>query len=237
VQLEAKEDPLVRSKSMLRRDVLARRNAWPEALRSRLGDELCGHLLAAGVADAAGAGAGGGPGVLAVYAAHGSEASLDRVIAAAWHAGRPVAFPRVVATGQPLQFHLVTSMDALRPAAFGLLEPPATAPLAPLHTLALFLVPGVAFDRQGGRLGHGAGFYDRTLREAAGHRQRRGLERAPAWGVAFAGQVVDRVPSGPLDVPVDALGTEQGLIRCRPSGAAGRPDLFNESPDNPWRHP
>jgi 5-formyltetrahydrofolate cyclo-ligase len=230
VQLVAKEDPLARSKSMLRREVLARRNAWPDALRSRLGDELCGHLLAAGVA-------GSGAGVLAVYAAHGSEACLDRVIAAAWRAGRPVAFPRVVAAGQPLQFHLVTERDPLRPAAFGLLEPPETAPLAPLHTIGLFLVPGVAFDRQGGRLGHGAGFYDRTLREAAGQRQRLGQGPAPAWGVAFAGQLVERVPSGPLDVTVDALGTEQGLIRCRPSGAAARPDLFTESPDNPWRHP
>jgi len=69
------------------------------------------------------------------------------------------------------------------------------------------VVPLLAFDRQGRRLGYGGGFYDRTLAR---------LRRAGpvlAIGYGFAAQQVDAVPSGPLDAPLDLIVTEAGVLR------------------------
>jgi 5-formyltetrahydrofolate cyclo-ligase len=72
----------------------------------------------------------------------------------------------------------------------------------------LVLVPGVAFDETGGRLGRGRGWYDRLLRRYA---------NASRWGLAFALQVVADVPLDPWDVPMDAVVTERGRIDARRS--------------------
>jgi 5-formyltetrahydrofolate cyclo-ligase len=69
------------------------------------------------------------------------------------------------------------------------------------------VVPGVAFDRSCRRVGYGGGFYDRLLA--------RTDEGAAAVAIAFSMQVVDEVPTGPLDRLVDAIVTEDGVIRCR----------------------
>ena len=70
------------------------------------------------------------------------------------------------------------------------------------------LAPLLAFDRQGGRLGYGMGYYDRTL----DHLRSRG-RRPLAIGIAFAAQEVDEVPTGPADVPLDGVITERALHR------------------------
>jgi 5-formyltetrahydrofolate cyclo-ligase len=70
----------------------------------------------------------------------------------------------------------------------------------------LFIVPGVAFDRDGGRLGHGRGYYDGLLAQA-----RRGV---PVIAAAFECQLVERVPMTPRDVRVDAIATEVALHRA-----------------------
>lgn len=95
------------------------------------------------------------------------------------------------------------------PGAFGVREPHATAPVIDPGGLDVVLVPGLAFDRGGRRLGRGAGFYDRFL---------GGLATRSA-GVAFIGVcwselVVSAVPVGPLDRSVHMLLTEHGLTRC-----------------------
>ncbi len=67
------------------------------------------------------------------------------------------------------------------------------------------IVPLLAFDRSGARLGYGGGYYDRTLALLSG---------ATAIGVAYAAQEIAQVPTGPHDVPLHAIATEQGLIRA-----------------------
>jgi 5-formyltetrahydrofolate cyclo-ligase len=69
----------------------------------------------------------------------------------------------------------------------------------------MLLVPLLAFDRAGRRLGYGAGYYDRTL---------AGLPGAPAIGCAFAAQETDEVPAGPNDARLAAVATERGIIDC-----------------------
>lgn len=87
---------------------------------------------------------------------------------------------------------------------FGMLEPKPSLPTADPGELEIILVPGVAFDRQGGRLGYGGGFYDRLL-PLANHSIR--------VGVTYERLVLDAIPMEPWDFRVEWLVTPSGLIR------------------------
>ena len=116
--------------------------------------------------------------------------------------GKEVFLPRCLADGG-LEMAGVADWSALRPGRFGIPEPPDGAPCQPLSMLDLILVPGVAFDPFGGRLGRGGGFYDRAV--AAGDGGGRRL------GVGFAFQLVERVPVREHDRGVAGLLTERSL--------------------------
>jgi 5-formyltetrahydrofolate cyclo-ligase len=125
--------------------------------------------------------------------------------------GHPLALPRVQGRGRPLAFHAWRSGDPLFAGPFGVMEPD---PEASMVSPRILLVPLLAFDRQGRRLGYGAGYYDMVLRDL------RAQAPAPiAIGVAFAVQEVDAVPAGPHDQALDAVVTERQLHRC-PGGPA-----------------
>ncbi|MDH5751279.1 MAG: 5-formyltetrahydrofolate cyclo-ligase [Deltaproteobacteria bacterium] len=98
---------------------------------------------------------------------------------------------------------------------FGVAEPPpeAVRPLA-LERIALVIVPGLAFDRQGNRLGHGKGYYDEFLARLAGARQNAG-KRAP-WLVApcYSAQLLAGLPSDPWDIRLDFIVTEKEALAC-----------------------
>ncbi|HTE51365.1 MAG TPA: 5-formyltetrahydrofolate cyclo-ligase [Kofleriaceae bacterium] len=113
--------------------------------------------------------------------------------------GVRVVYPRTVDGDRLLTFH---EADDLLAGAFGILEPHAAAPLVPLDRIDLFVVPGLAFDRTGARLGWGLGFYDRTLAHTA----------AVRIGYCYACQVVPAVPHEPYDLPMDHLVTEDGAL-------------------------
>jgi 5-formyltetrahydrofolate cyclo-ligase len=118
--------------------------------------------------------------------------------------GHGLALPVVAGAGQPLVFRAWTPGDPLRPAAFNTREPgPDKAEVTP----RVLLVPLLAFDRAGYRLGYGGGFYDRTL---AGL---RAAGAALAVGLAFAGQEVESVPRDPNDSRLDWIVTEAEAIR------------------------
>ena len=132
-------------------------------------------------------------------------------LAAARALGARVALPRISATPPRLRFHEVDPRDpaALAPGPFGLREPPAIAPEVDVAEIDLMLVPGLAFDRAGRRLGHGGGYYD----EAAGRVRSAG--RGLLVGLAYAFQLVDRCPAGDADVDVDCVVTDREIVRCR----------------------
>lgn len=91
---------------------------------------------------------------------------------------------------------------------FGMSQPTDQGPVIPVHEIDVFLTPGLAFDMQGGRLGNGAGFYDRVLL------QRR--SDSVAVGVTVADRIFDEVPMDEHDQTVDCVATEEGVIECRP---------------------
>ncbi|MGD9538010.1 MAG: 5-formyltetrahydrofolate cyclo-ligase [Alphaproteobacteria bacterium] len=125
-------------------------------------------------------------------------------------AGRVCALPVVTRLGEPLLFRRWRKGDALVANRLGIHEPAGNAPII---EPAILLVPLLAFDGDGYRLGYGGGFYDRTLA--------RLRARGPmlAIGVAFAGQAAEAVPHGPLDERLDWIVTEQGAAAFSPIAA------------------
>ena len=130
----------------------------------------------------------------------GDEIDVLPLLAALRERGLSLALPVVAAPGLPLSFRAWRPGDELAPGAHGI-----AAPLASVETVVpgLVIVPLLAFDAQGWRLGYGAGYYDRTLEAfiAAG-------QVVMAVGVAYAGQEVPAVPHDGGDVRLDALVTE-----------------------------
>ncbi len=180
----------------LRREALRRRDALGGELRTRLGVELAAALEGFAAYRSAD--------TVLFYVSRGSEVPTGALRAAARRAGKRVAAPRCDSATRGMSFRLFEEA-ALAPGAHGILEPPADAPPAPLGPGTLVLVPGSAFDRSGGRLGMGAGYYDRwRAGEGAG---------LAAVGLAFEAQVFPKVPAAPWDLPVDWLVTEAGVFR------------------------
>ncbi len=128
--------------------------------------------------------------------------------------GHPVVLPLTPPRGRPLRFARWRPGDALAPGRFGTWEP-AGEELAP----DVLLVPLLAFDDRGNRLGYGGGYYDRTLAALPGR---------VAVGCAFAAQQVACVPTEPTDVPLNAVVTERGILILPGRGALGdnREDSF-----------
>jgi 5-formyltetrahydrofolate cyclo-ligase len=136
--------------------------------------------------------------VIALYAAKASEVATARIDAFARRAGLVVAYPRVIQRERLLAFHAATP-DELLPSRFGLREPGPDAPEVGLRDIAVFLVPGLAFDRAGGRIGWGGGHYDATLAAAPD---------ALRVGLAYECQLIERVAREPHDVALHIIITE-----------------------------
>jgi len=114
----------------------------------------------------------------------------------------PVGVPVIMGAAQPLRFSRWTPDTPLVDGAFGAQIPAVEDFFDP----EIVIVPLLAFNRAGGRLGYGGGFYDRTLEQL---RERRATL---AIGFAFAGQEVDDLPLEPTDQPLDLIVTETGVI-------------------------
>jgi 5-formyltetrahydrofolate cyclo-ligase len=123
-----------------------------------------------------------------------------------WPEGKSVLLPRI--EGQRLELHAVSGPDDLVEGPFGILEPRADAPGADPQA-DFILVPGLAFDPEGGRLGRGGGFYDRFLAGFQGVKV----------GVCFPELVVDEIPMEPHDIRMDFVATSEGIICCAPENS------------------
>jgi 5-formyltetrahydrofolate cyclo-ligase len=148
---------------------------------------------------------------IGLFAGLADEPDTRPILTLIQRAGKEVFFPRSRADGGLAMARLEDGSD-LVPGRFGILEPPQDAPCSSLLELDLVFIPGVAFDRYGGRLGRGGGFYDRAL---AGARVLSGPRRL---GVGFAFQMVARVPVLDHDQAVHGILTEEGLARSMDSG-------------------
>jgi 5-formyltetrahydrofolate cyclo-ligase len=151
---------------------------------------------------------------VALYSARAGEIPTGRIRDAYLAAGARLFYPRVTGRGT-IAFYPHREGDGWETGPYGIPEPPSPAGVEPrLSGWDIIVVPGLAFDRRGNRLGHGFGYYDRFL---------GGLpESVPRVGLAWASQRIPEVPVDAWDVPVHALVTEEGVIRV--VEASGSPE-------------
>jgi len=142
-------------------------------------------------------------GIVGVYEAFRDEIHPGEIVLRLAQAGRKLALPSTPKFGQPLVFRAWAPGDALVRGRMNIPEPSPDAPEVHPHTL---LVPPVAFDRRGYRVGYGAGFYDRTIPIL------RAMHPVFALGYAFSCQEIDDLPAEHHDVPLDAIATEHEII-------------------------
>jgi 5-formyltetrahydrofolate cyclo-ligase len=140
--------------------------------------------------------------LVAGYAPIASEADPTELMIALMRRGHSMALPRIVEADAPLEFRRWRENDELVQGAYGINEPMVSASLV---VPSVLLVPLLAFDAQGFRLGYGGGYYDRTI---AGLRASGPML---AIGIAFSEQEVDALPHEDFDQPLDAVVTETGV--------------------------
>jgi 5-formyltetrahydrofolate cyclo-ligase len=190
----AMPDDLAARKATVRRLALARRGRLGAGEREAAGIAIAGRLLELpeiGEVDA----------VLG-FASFGTEVPTDPAMESILRAGKRLLVPYV--DGTALRAAEVRSVDELAPGFRGIREPVARVPVDAL-VAGVVLVPGVAFDDRGRRLGYGGGFYDGFLRTIG--------KRIPRVGVCFDVQIVDEVPAGSEDEMVTVIVSERRVIR------------------------
>jgi 5-formyltetrahydrofolate cyclo-ligase len=184
-------------KARLREAASAKRRALPVAERERAAQAVARHAaFIAGIA--AGRTVSG-------FATFGDELDTGPLLSELDRLAVRLTLPVVGRRGHPLIFRPWRPGDETVPGPFGIPQP---LPEAGTAEPTVFLVPLLAFDRRGYRLGYGGGFYDRTLAAARAHRH------IVALGLALAIQEVAAVPTDPFDEPVDGVLTECETIRC-----------------------
>ena len=141
--------------------------------------------------------------VILFYASEKDEVQTHRMMQGALDTGKRVVLPITVVEGKNLVLSEVRNLKRLGVGAFGVLEPMDYVPVKP-DDVDLVIVPGVAFDLRGDRLGHGMGYYDKLLAGIKAH----------FVGLAFEFQIVDDIPEEKHDVRVHKVVTEQRVIEC-----------------------
>jgi 5-formyltetrahydrofolate cyclo-ligase len=184
-------------KAELRREALARRDALPAAERARAAEAIAARALPVPLQSDS---------MVSGFMPMKSEINplpLMRKLAAA---GARLALPVVAGRGKPLIMRAWEIGEPLAAGVWGIRQPaPSAAEVAP----DILLVPLLAFDRAGHRIGYGAGYYDITIAAL------RARQAVVAIGLAFAAQEIAAVPATPHDAPLDLVLTEREVIDLR----------------------
>ena len=182
-------------KKLARGEASKRRAAAHELLKDTAGAALAARGLPVGCA----------PGIVSGFIPYKSEINTIPLLNGLRRGGWMTALPVVIGPGEPLVFRSWSPGEPLVP---GVWEIPIPLDSAPELVPDVLLVPMLAFDARGYRLGYGGGFYDRTLQKL------RALKSVVAIGVAYGAQVVDEVPRGAHDAPLDFVMTEKATFKC-----------------------
>ena len=188
-------DPIAERKAELRKQSRARREALPVMEQSAAAQTIA----ARGLAVPAGA-------VVSGYSPLRFEISPLPLMRRAADAGAQLALPVVQGRGSPLIMRAWSFGEALGSGVWGIREP---KPEAPEVFPDILIVPILAFDRAGYRLGYGAGYYDMTITRL------RAMKPITAIGIAFAAQEIAEVPKTPRDARLDLVLTEREIIDLR----------------------
>ena len=154
--------------------------------------------------------------MIMIFMSMPSEVETSTLAVKAWQEGKSIAVPRVDWDGKRMEPVEIRSLDVgmhttgprLGSGSGGMKEP-VTGTAVPLGLIDMVVIPGMAFDRRGFRVGRGRGFYDRFLAQ----QDFQGVRCA----LCFHEQLQEDLPSEPHDVPMDLVVTDREVIRCRGS--------------------
>ncbi|NIQ02620.1 MAG: 5-formyltetrahydrofolate cyclo-ligase [Nitrospinaceae bacterium] len=193
-------ETLVRRKAALRREILTQRESLAHDLRAGLSRKIVERLTRSPVFENAR--------TVMIYLSRTGEVETDDLMARAFQAGKRVMVPVVDPDHDELKISELASPEIpFRRGSFGIREPrEEDLKFVGPEEMDLVVAPGVAFDRQGNRIGYGKGFYDRLLV--------RLLPGTPVAALAFDFQIRDTIPHGERDRRVDMVFTENGMMNC-----------------------
>jgi 5-formyltetrahydrofolate cyclo-ligase len=179
-------------KNSLRRQLLQQRQALPLAVWHTQSDRICDRLLNCPLVTTAR--------TILAYQSHRQEPSLEYLFI---HSNKQWGLPRSV--DKDLLWHVWQPSEPLVSGKYGILEPNPESPLLAPDCVDLILVPAVAMDVRGYRLGYGGGYYDRL-------RSNPLWRKIPTIGIVFDFADVETLPVEAWDLPLDAVCTESGYV-------------------------
>jgi 5-formyltetrahydrofolate cyclo-ligase len=144
--------------------------------------------------------------IIFFYFSFGSEAATQKMIRECLSAQKRIFLPAVNRDKKELLWAEVQDFKTLKPGPYGILEPSQNFKELAVEKIELVIVPGIAFDRYGFRLGYGGGYYDRFLCILP--------PRVAKIGLAYELQIVEEIPCEEQDYPVDKIITEAKIIDC-----------------------
>ncbi len=147
---------------------------------------------------------------IALYYPIKNEVKTEGIFRHAREQGKKVYLPRI--DGSILRYHEIYDSRSLISGKFGIFEPTLKSPEISTEDIDLVIIPGVAFDYSGARIGYGKGYYDRILKRIS-------REKRVALGYIF--QVLDKIPTTDADTSLGFVITEKGIISCV-KGEGGR---------------
>ena len=180
-------------KSRIRQILRERKNAMDPKDRLMKSDAICHHLMTL-IHDNE---------TVMAYTSKEMEVNTMPIITRLLERGNPLIVPIIVKEDVSLRLSYLRDVAALVPSTFGVPEPIGSEIPARGGDVDTILLPMLGFDRTGGRIGYGAGYYDRFL------------EKYPTLrkiGIAFACQEIDRLPLDETDVRMDHIITEEGIV-------------------------
>jgi 5-formyltetrahydrofolate cyclo-ligase len=190
-------DSISELKSVIRKDALMRRDALPAAERAKAAETIAPRAFPLAVERGT---------IVSGFMPLKTEINPLPLMRKLSEQGAQLALPAIDGRGKPLIMRAFAFGDELAWGQWGIREPKADAPeVAP----DILLVPLLAFDRRGHRVGYGAGYYDMTIAKL------RSMKPAIAVGIAFAAQEIEQVPVTPRDARLDLVLTEREMIDLR----------------------
>ncbi|MCF6095243.1 5-formyltetrahydrofolate cyclo-ligase [Microaerobacter geothermalis] len=187
------------TKEELRKKILFMRNQMTEKERREASQQIINNLKNTGALDQYD--------TWMLFVSFGTEVNMIPLIEEGWDQGKKIILPKTENKNKEIVPYVVEKWNQLKRGSFGILEPipEQCERVKKLEEIPLIIVPGVAFDLDGGRIGYGAGYYDRFFHK---------LTHNPLKvAVSFQCQVVEKVPTDIYDVKVDWLVTEKKIWR------------------------
>jgi 5-formyltetrahydrofolate cyclo-ligase len=186
----------IRSKQEIRKKILDHREAIDVNIRKQWDEGIFNNFINSECYKKAN--------TIFAFVSFKSEANTHKIIKHAIKDGKTICVPRIESKQKGIEIFKIDGFDQFKKGYFGILEPNESCSVVEKKNIDLILMPGVAFDRQGGRVGYGAGFYDRFLSDIN--------NKVNKIAVAYHFQVLTNIPMDEHDVRIDGIITEEESI-------------------------